>query len=327
MTAEIGERGVIGRRYDVAISVFSAIYALIFAIIPSHGFRDRENYLNYAENASEILHTYISAGLLRALTNEPIWLAINTVLGTIFPGPVVVSIIAFFAAFGVAFFLLSQVRRPIDLVIVTIILLAPSVFRTHLIQLRQGLAISVFLLALMVRIRGARWGILMAVPLIHSSFFLVIPLVALREISIKLRFSGFLTLLILLTVIATFVFSIGTVSSLLRARQASILETYGSDISPFSLMMWTVLFMSALFQGKRFIREHVLEVSTLTFFFWAFFYMPPVARGFQATLVLSLLAISRMRRDWLLATSCVFFIYVLAQYLVRTSQPWFGYAV
>jgi len=61
-----------------SIYLFSLIYAATLAFLSLDVFKDRINYLRYAESSLAILQGYFNKGILVALVNEPVWLLINT---------------------------------------------------------------------------------------------------------------------------------------------------------------------------------------------------------------------------------------------------------
>ena len=72
-----------GLAYRVATFLVSIAYGGILQALPVMAFKDRANYLNYAENAGNVLRAYAQDGLLTILANEPIWLTVNIILGAL----------------------------------------------------------------------------------------------------------------------------------------------------------------------------------------------------------------------------------------------------
>src|SRR5690606_31256538 len=98
----------------------------------------------YARYSDEIMARYSALNLVAVLFNEPLWLLINIGLSKLFIGEVVLRIIIFVAAFLVSWLLLRQNPRHIFWMMG--FLLIPQVMKNHIIHLRQGLGLAVFLL-------------------------------------------------------------------------------------------------------------------------------------------------------------------------------------
>lgn len=130
--------------YQVSIFVISIVYAAVLTSMPLDAFKDRANYLVYATSPLEILMRYISGGGASVAFNEPAWLLLNIGLGSFLEPENVVRALIFFPAFTTSFFVLRS--NPRNCIFLLAFLLAPQIIKNNITHLRQGVAISVFLL-------------------------------------------------------------------------------------------------------------------------------------------------------------------------------------
>jgi hypothetical protein len=156
------------------IWVFPFIYAFTLASLPVDKFIDRDNYLALVTASGIALQAYSGSGFLTLLQNEPIWLAINLVLGLFFENAIVLQILIFVSSFLFSFAILRMSKpEPKYILFAIAICLWPQVMKNYVIHIRQGVAISVFMLAMLSAARIPRVVGLAATPFLHSSFFFV----------------------------------------------------------------------------------------------------------------------------------------------------------
>ena len=113
--------------------LISLLYSLSLASLPISAFKDRANYLRYAEFGSQIFERYSDAGLLPLLANEPLWLFVNALIGQALSPEWTVRAIIFVSAFTVCFTLLR--RYSAHVLLLTLFLLSPQIQKTLLFTL------------------------------------------------------------------------------------------------------------------------------------------------------------------------------------------------
>ena len=173
-------------KYNLIISIILAfLYALFLTYLPDDNIKDRLNYLNFINNASINLDYFLSNGFLSFISNEPIWLMINFGLNNISNIADGIKIIIFFSAFTVSLIAINNSNKSI--IIILLFLLFPQIIKNHIIHLRQGLAVAVFLIGWYSPWFILRWAFILAAPFIHSSFFFIIFLIGLVKLTSKLN--------------------------------------------------------------------------------------------------------------------------------------------
>src|SRR5690606_18668502 len=86
--------------------IVATLYASFLTSLPLSGFKDRISYLRYARTSFETLQKYLDQGITSTLTNEPIWLLLNSILSLQFPPESTVRIIIFLSSFGFSYIFL-----------------------------------------------------------------------------------------------------------------------------------------------------------------------------------------------------------------------------
>lgn len=298
------------------------VSGVVLANLPMSIFLDRDNYLNYAENSLYILEYYWDAGgLLGVLFNEPIWLFINIVLSMKFEPEIVVNIIIFSSFIGTAICIYKGVNKNIYLC--ALIILSPILLQKYIVHLRQGLAISLFVLGWCSSHSLAKRLSFFGACLIHSSFIFVFTILAICGLLKK----HFETKVILLAVIGVAISSaIGIVfgHEYFPARQSLEGLNLGVNVSGIGFTYWLFVVSLFFFEGDAFIRQKLFEVSILLYYLTMYFTIGISGRIFESAVVLVLLAscsLTGWRRSLFLIS------YILAsfgEYALRSRESIFG---
>lgn len=153
------------------ISLVGILYIPFITLMPNDWFRDRDNYLIYANMASIIKDKYEGISLY---FNEPIFLLINDKLSLYFDVEIIPHIFSFFLVFS--FFVgLAYYSKNILMFFLGLILsiLIPYMLQSELVVLRQGLATSIFIISfLLVKNDKIIAAVLFFLAFIHSIFFI-----------------------------------------------------------------------------------------------------------------------------------------------------------
>lgn len=309
--------------YKFAIIIIGALYAFLLSIVPMAGIADRANYIEMANSSPLILLRFITDGYLSFLTNEPLWFALNSLLGLFFQAETVVRIFIFFSAFMLAYRVLAY--KPSYFIILLLILIAPQVIKNFVIHIRQGVAIAFFVWGWFSQSRYVKYGFILAAPLIHSSFFIVITLLLVTlflqrtKIGVDLRLVIYIILGVLITLL------IGGLSQVLGARQAGEVPTV-SNVSGVAFLYWSLLLCLFLCQGKRFVREYSFALSAIFLYLAMYFLTPLAGRVFESSVViilLSALSLTGWRKFVFIAVFCLFTLLSLISHI---QQPMFGFS-
>lgn len=319
----VGPMHTISRSRDLSAWVIALMYGAVLAALPVDVFMDRSNYLTYASDSMAILARNISSGLVSTLANEPLFLLINLGLSAFLSPEGVVRLIVFVSASIVARFVLRSHQR--QFMWLFLFLLVPQVIKNHIIHLRQGLAISVFLLGWSSRSVPLRWLVMGMAPFIHASFGFVVALLVMTKVVGKLRLAADLRAIVFASAGLAVGVGMGWLARTFDARQA---EDYAFDVGAVSglgFVFW--LFVLSLFitQGKAFMQRSAFPISVLILYLSTYFLVEVTARIFESAVIFVLLSgmlLTSWRRKAFLSGML---FYVAVSYVLRLSQPWLGF--
>ena len=153
--------------------LISLFYGYIFILIPHHYFKDRANYLLYAENYDFFISLKNGSSYL---TGEVLFLYINKFFSIFFSPENIVYLFVFFINFSLCFvFFYSYKRRIFPFLILLAYCFLPFGFSYQLGSLRQSLAISIFLFSVCYIRKINIFLIVISIILgfIHTSFFIL----------------------------------------------------------------------------------------------------------------------------------------------------------
>lgn len=308
--------------YELVCLVIAILYGLLVASFPMENIVDRENYLIYAESSLIIIARYLNQGILSFLSNEPLWLFTNVLLSQFGTPEQTIRLVTGISGFIIAFKVLRF--NPKYFVFLFFLLLLPQVMKNHVVHLRQGLAISVFIMGWYLDNKRLRILLIGITPLIHSSFFFVLFLFGVNWFLSKIRFAIDLKAAFFISVSIILGLSFEVISSLLGSRQAN-LYTEGASVSGFGFLFWLSILTIYLLEGKKFAQKHAFVISVLIFYLCTYFLFGATARVFESALLLIVLAglsLTNWRKQAFYITSILYFIF---QFGPRIMQPYLGW--
>ena len=311
------------RLHLVTILLIALGYGLVLAGLPLEVFKDRANYLIYADQSLLIFLGHWSQGVLTGLANEPIWLLINAGLNLIFEPETTLRIIIGVPASIVAYLVLRTDSK--NFIWLLLFLLLPQILKNHIVHLRQGVAISIFLLGWFSNSRSLSWFLLLLTPFIHASFFFILALLALTTIASKLRLAADLrNILFVVFGLATGV-SLAGLAQYLGARQALEYDFTTAQISGLGFIFWTMVLVILISQGRSFMRQHAFAIGSLVFYLSTYFFIEVTARIFESSLAILLLAGLQMSGWRRITFISMIMSYGVLGYALRLDQPWLGF--
>lgn len=299
------------------------VYAALLASVPMEGMMDRDNYLDMARVSPLILVRYFGRGILDVLTNEPVWLGINSLLSFFLEPDVIVRIIVFFSAFTVAYLVLKHSKQHFILLI--LLLLFPMVIKNFIVHLRQGLAIAFFAIGWFASGRKTKYFFYALSPLIHSSFFLILPLMLLREILTKLRFAIDIKAIAYVLAGIGIGFGVVLLADILGARQAETSAVMDSQISGVGFVMWTLIALLFVLQGRRFLDKNTFVIGALLFYLATYFLTPIAGRVFESAVLFVVLAGLTLTGYRKYGFVLIILAFTLVFFVMRLGQPLMGY--
>ncbi len=308
---------------EAGVLAFAAAYAGVLASLPVDAFVDRDNYLIYAQEARALLEGRFETGWLATLANEPLWLLLNFALGAVLAPEEVLRTLVLVPAAVVAKLVLGS--RPRDFAWLLLFLLLPQVFKNHVVHLRQGVAIAVFLLAWFRPAGGLRLTLLLCTPLIHASFFFVLTLMGLVGLTRRLRLAADLQLLTAGGAGISVGLTLQLLARALGARQGEEYQFVATDVSGIGFVFWFAVLVLFCLQGRDYLRRHALALAAVTFYLATYFLVEVAARIFESIVVVVLLAglaLDGWRRAAFLGGVATL---VLLDWGLRLQQPWLGF--
>lgn len=301
------------------------LYATILASLPLDVFKDRANYLVYAEHSDAIFLGNLISGWDKLIFNEPAWLLVNIALGLFLTPEGVIRVIIFVPAFLVAHVAIRHAQGTGLWII--LLLLFPQVVKNHIIHLRQGLAVSLFLVAFFSSSRTIRLSLTTLAAFVHSSFLIVVAIWVMLYMVSVFRFSPRLLIHIHMAGVAALSASLVAVAEVLGARQADLYAAWDAGGSGLGFLAWGLVFIIFISAGRSFLRTNLFAVGALSFYLAGYFLFPVAARVFESMLLTVLLAstsLSGWRRHFML-----FFLLVFGfvGYALRLHEPWLGWGM
>lgn len=311
---------------SVSIALFYSMGLIYF--IPIDSVMDRDNYLNMAEFgwSQTTLIYYFTEGVFNFVTNEPLWLIINSILSFVLNSSQgVVKFIILFSSFFSAFLLLKNNRKYIWFVI--LLLLLPTIMKNYVIHLRQGLAVTFFIIGFYSNRRLYKNIFLGCTPLIHSSFFIVLILFLLLSYLKNKQIS--LMIQIIFVVIFSLLIAFGSLSfaSLLGARQGGDYQDLQIIKSGVAFVFWFFIFILFANEGRTFITNNMFAFSSIILYLITYFFSPITARIFESSIIFVLLSgfyLKYFRQKIFLLLLFLNFIYLI---IINFEKPFLGWGI
>ncbi|MAT50400.1 MAG: hypothetical protein CMK32_04355 [Porticoccaceae bacterium] len=310
--------------YKLLVLFVAVGYGGMLSQIPAEHFKDFGNYLIYAEHSWVRLLGMLDRGLLVTLSNEPVWLLINAGLGAFLTAETVVRIIIFGSATSVAWLVLRS--DPRHFIWLLLFMLLPVVLKNHLVHLRQGAAIALFLWGWFSPSRTVRSVLMGVTPFVHASFFFVLAVHLVAKGARCLKLGPDVRTLVFGTMGVGVAFGLAWLASLLGARQVETYNFAMTDVSGLGFVFWLLVFVIMVMDGRRFLREHAFETGIIVFYLSTYWLIEITARIFESGMLLVLLAglaLTGWRRPAFLVAIIV---YGIMTWLLRMGQPAMGFA-
>ncbi len=306
---------------------FSFIYSLFltFYFPIDDSIIDRGNYLNYADNSEIIIQYYLNESILSVFFNEPIWLLINIFLSYFLSPEYTLRFIIFFSSFVVSFLVLKS--NPKYFWILILILIFPSVIKNFIIHIRQGLAISFFLIGWFSVHKFKRYLFFLLVPFIHSSFFIVLAIYFLTHLFNKLKFAFDLKFIGYVSLGLVFSYGLIFVASLLNMRQVFVYEFAVINSSGLGFIFWFVILLIYISNGKHFLKNNSFIIGVIIFYLSTYFFIVVTARIFESVIILVLLAALELKYKFRIVAVTLFFFIIIYQFLLKMNMPYLGYGL
>lgn len=314
------------KKLIILLSLFYSIF-LVFYFPVDASITDRLNYLIYTDNSSNLIGMYYNQGILSSLFNEPLWLILNIVLSSMLSSENVIRIIIFFSSFSICYYCLINNKK--EWLFVFMIIFLPQIIKNNIIHLRQGLAISIFVIGYYSKNRSVRNILISISPLIHVSLFIVIAIYLLSIISNKLKYSSGIKTIVIVSISIAFSLSISVVSLYLGARQADEYSFSDINVSGGGFLFWLVILVLFVSQGKKYFKIYTFEILSVCFYLSSYFLSTITARIFENSICLVLMACCHLTSYRKYIFIFIFCGYFIANYIIRINMgaPYLGWGV
>lgn len=308
------------------IAVISFAFAYYLSSLPIDAFVDRSNYLSFATYVEIIIESRISKGFFSFLFNEPFFALIILILRNFLSPENTISAIIGFSTFSVFFLVLSNVPKKY-LFLAVLILLLPQVLKNHIVHLRQGLALSIFLWGWFSSNRNYKLLFFVLAALTHSSFLIVVSFLFLINIVQKVKLlSSFKYVIYTMLGLGIGLFGLA-IASALNARQAEGYEEFETSSSGLAFVFWLCILLLYLSQGKYYAKKHTAALFFIILYLTTYFFIPVTGRIFESCLIIVLLASVDLKREKIFIFYSLYLFYFIYLWYLRLPQSGFGWYV
>lgn len=275
---------------NLYVVLLSTCYAFVVLNIRHYNFMisgDLQSYINYIYSSPIVLlEMYDTGSFFSILTGEPIWLAINAFLGYFLSADSAVDLIVFFSSFTSAYLIIINNKAKRAIIFILLILLLPQILSKYTIHLRQGLAISIFMIWYYSFNRSSRMLIPVLLPFIHSSFFVIMLFIAINKVFNRVSMESYLIFFFAFSTIVSLVFV--DVGSFSGARQANSNVNLSVAVSGLNFIYWFAFLSLIIAQGRVYFHRYRLEISFIILYLCGYFVNPYAGRILESTMIIIL---------------------------------------
>jgi len=272
--------------FAITLSLALAKIDLILGV-DSSDIKDRVNYLKYVIHIDYLLQSIKYNSEL--VFFEPLFLCVVYVFNIICLTPLYTINAIVFVSATVAFLMLLQ-KGSVNFFWSLVIFLFPWFLVSYLMNLRQGLAIGVFLIGWFLFSGKQRIFILLLTPLIHYSFYFILISLLIIKLLATLRINPRLTVLLSLATGISQGFMVFYLSPYLVPDQLSGLYTDIGAYFGMGFIFWAVIFLTFFIQNNDFIKTHLFPIFGIGNYLGAVIIFSPFSRVLQNIVVFVLIA-------------------------------------
>ncbi|WP_171996319.1 EpsG family protein [Psychrobacter sp. DAB_AL43B] len=267
--------------YWTFVALVGSMYVISLSNMPNEWFRDRDNYLIYANYPESIIDLYENKFIL--IVNEPFFLYSNIWLGKIFENDFIPNFFVYFITTVFIFFIGYNAKSTIGFIFGLVLsILIPYILQAELVALRQGLATALFIpFFFLVKDDKKILVILLVCAFFHSIFFLFflfyfLNFFVLSRFSIRKKLiinSVFMMILSLIGIV---------VAKYLGLRQGSEYMGVEGDVGGGAFLLFAFVFVYVYAYGnKDNKRLYEFVMIGLTIFLTSYFLSPVSGRLFN----------------------------------------------
>jgi len=315
------------KSYKVLCFFLAAFFSILLTSLPVDGLVDRASYLLYPSNSPILLLQNFSLGLFPLLANEPLWLAINSLLSIFISAENVIRAIIAFSSFT-TFYLALKNTNVKYFYIVILFLLLPLVLKNNLIHLRQGFGVAIFLIGWFSTTNKVKYFFYICAALIHSSFIVIlfgilgVNFLMFLKLSHGIRSVMYLFIGIVVGLAGLYL------AQFIGARQGGeYSDSASQNASGLGFIYWGFVLVLFVMQGKVFLRYNTQIIFFLILYLSTYFILPVTARIFESVVLLVLLASLRFKVKYKRIFQLVFCLYFFLVWSLHFRLEGFGWFV
>lgn len=270
------------RKLKTLFFVFcSALFAFLLTLSPNEYFRDRANYIIYAQDSLNIMERYDGIALF---TNEPLFLLLNNALSFVFDVEVVPLVFVAFIGFTVSYFIFVRSRNVLLTALgLMALVLVPQSFHLLLVVLRQALVATLLMWVIYFFWRSKYFLLLVfLLGFIHSSAFIVFSFLAIDKLFSSTISKNILHRVCFFIVISAVVsFLIMPLAELLALRQSTEYQDAVSGGGGGNFILYMSILLVTLSQRKKIHMEdgfYVVALVGISVYVGMYFFSPFAGR-------------------------------------------------
>lgn len=230
--------------------IFSLFYLYILLQIPNDLLWDRDNYLIYANNSSDIISTFDD--FLDYISGDYLFLLINSFFSNFFSDYIVINILVSFVILSYLFFLYLKSKNLLLLCIgvISSVVILP-IFHFQLVTIRQAIATVLFIYGIIfLKEKNNLLLLLLICSLIHSVYYLIFIFFVINFfVFFKSNFYIRYFLVFLSALLLSLIY-LG-LGQLLGFRQAESYSSYDGGVGGGAFVLWGLVFFYLLKYGNK----------------------------------------------------------------------------
>lgn len=273
--------------------IFSILMALFLALRPVPWATDDINYLDYVNYSGELLVNILNKPL-GLFVDEPLWLLLNAGLGLVFENEMAFRIIIFLSSY-IALRSLGLLSNN-SLLTLFLFIIVGEILAKYILHIRQGLAISLFLLGLAKEGKKGTF-IRMLTPFIHTSFWIVVFYEIFERILKKMNVSITKRILLFSFLNMAVILLLPFLATLMNDRRVELYSfTMASDASGNGFIFWIVLGICYFLFVKK---DHlgILGCYGIIFYLESYFFLEFSARILENFLPIIVICIINSKKE------------------------------
>ena len=246
---------------NLKINIISIIYSLLITFstdlfnYDDEEIKDRVRYLKLFENLEDfIIGTYLNEGIISTIFNDSLFFLICYILGFFFTPKNGLRLIIFISSFLISNTIIKNSKGGFFYNL--IFLINPYLTLCLILNIRQALALSIFVFSFYT-FRGFKRNLFFIFSCLnHTSYFLIIFLNWISLFLIKIKSSIFERSILLSMALTIFSTSFFMLSTLIPARQLKEFANLGSDGSGIGFIAWLIILILFILNEKNILKKN-----------------------------------------------------------------------